>query len=238
MAAPVLEASDITIVLNADADTNATGNKPTGTVEGDLLVAFVGSDDTAAVHGNPGGWTQVGSSIEQSSSEHSLWFKAAGASEPSTYTWSLGGASEAYYVGILRISGADNADPIDISSASGTSGDPCVCPDVTTTVDDTLILRACGTNDQGGNDVILDGGTPTSHTLEYSKPGAASGDVGNHVSFVAQASAGATGTANIDLSGATNHVRYTVAIAPAAAVAVPLVTLLPQRIVRHRGHYR
>jgi hypothetical protein len=82
------------------ARTNATGSKPTGTVEGDRMYAWFGiGASTAITPTAPTGWELVSGTwptmVEVGGFKVRAWCytKPAGASEPSTYTWTHTSAS-------------------------------------------------------------------------------------------------------------------------------------------------
>lgn len=93
---------------------------PTGTVSGDLMVAFVGGFNPSTVT-PPSGWTQVGSTVTWQSSQYSsaLLYRVAGGSEPANYTFTSG----SYNYGIIATyRGATQIDASgSIAEKSGTS---------------------------------------------------------------------------------------------------------------------
>jgi hypothetical protein len=90
--------------------------KPAGTAPGDVLLArLINRNNVGAVATAPAGWTLLRS--DQSASQLKAWvfYKAAGAAEPASYTFTLDVAS--YMAGsISAFSGADVANPIDTHS--------------------------------------------------------------------------------------------------------------------------
>lgn len=94
-----------------------TVNKPAGVVEGDLMIALVNLHNN---HGSvaptlPAGWTLLYDPVFPSDSMWTqLAYKIAGASEPSTYTWVLGGFSDmSFYLTAWR---GDAALSVDMSA--------------------------------------------------------------------------------------------------------------------------
>ena len=77
---------------NASTSANLTIDKPAGTLEGDLMVAFLAAG--GGDWGHPSGWTEVGDT-----NGYAVSYKVAGASEPSSYTFSLSSS-------LFRLSGA------------------------------------------------------------------------------------------------------------------------------------
>ena len=129
-----------------------TIDKPTSIVENDLMVAVVVAIPQLTI--TSPGWTVIQN--QSSDVTTTTFFKVAGASEPSNYTFSWGVPSNSYAF-IMRITGHDTTTPINISGqAVGTSASP-TCPSSTTTKDDCLILRVFGAD---GDNVTVDDGEP------------------------------------------------------------------------------
>ncbi len=86
-------------------------------------------------------------------------------------------------------------------------------PSVTTTVDDALILRLGGFDDDDINtgDPGLTGHTAINMGDSGNGPATASGGSG----YVLQTTAGASGTSSFSLTGSEEYVTVTLAIAPA-----------------------
>jgi hypothetical protein len=111
MAAPVAES------VSADSDTSSdtlTLNKPSGTVEGDLLVCFLdaidGSDISSDTFSSTG-WTVKGHSDYHPGDyvTDGVLYKVAGASEPSSYDFVFTTTPNGIWGVLVRISGADTA---------------------------------------------------------------------------------------------------------------------------------
>jgi hypothetical protein len=89
----------------AGATTSLVCNKPTGTANGDIMVAFAAADwgDPALMTAT--GWTLVDSQIQGTNAVNAkIWTKTAGGSEPSTYTFG-GDSSSDNAVGIITTRG-------------------------------------------------------------------------------------------------------------------------------------
>lgn len=203
MAVPVVES----VASNVNSSgSSLTITKPTGTVEGDLLVAAVGLAENANFTG-PSGWTFIRRDDNTSNINLEWWYKVAGASEPSNYTWSIG-LTRQWSGGIWRISGQDGTTPIDANNGNNYSATQFpVSPSVTTTVDDCLVLRAVMSRDISTTE-------PGSHTNDWNRPSSFSSNAAIHKS---QLSAGATGSATWTLGSSVTAGASTIAIAPAAA---------------------
>jgi len=128
--------------------TSVTVSTPSGTSEGDLLIAAVATDgNTSSSMAPPGGedWTEID---VDDSGEVTLgaWWKLADASESPSheFTWS---GSEQAYAWLMRFTGHDPTDPINVSATDGEYSSTPTSPAVTTTVNDCLILRLGGFDD-------------------------------------------------------------------------------------------
>ena len=194
----------------ATAAINSTSivvTKPTGTADGDLLVAFVSGEDDAGVLSPPGGWTQIFQIDNPGNFVSGAWFRMA-SGEPASFTFTST-VSHAMNAGVLRYSGADAANPIDVSAAVAAFGNP-TAPSVTTTVADTVVLRVGTLENATVSDIDYPAGT--TGRVEFD---VASGQV-TGVADTLQASAGATGTAAFT-GTADDYVAATIAIAPGAS---------------------
>ncbi len=116
-------------VVSAASGSNAIVSKPTGTVDGDIMIAVIfaikGSSQTPAIGTVPSGWTLITSQANTSSTTRTLtaaYYKVA-ASEGASYTWS--GTSSTISVGIVSYSGAARTSPVDgtpTGASIGSSG--------------------------------------------------------------------------------------------------------------------
>lgn len=187
-------------------------NKPSGTVEGDLLVSTFSHDSTSGSLDSPPGWSDFFPSFSTDGSTFLCSYKIATASEPATYTFTSTD-SDQLAVGIIRISGGNTTNPINAQSStnSGSSNSPN-CPSTTTTNDNTLVLRLMGADDgsysSGSN-------YPSLHTGVYTAQSTGSfGETHTAVAYIVQASAGSTGSANFSMTESEEWGTITVAINP------------------------
>jgi hypothetical protein len=124
----------VTIKPNTAA-ASLTLSNPTGTVQNDVILASISiSGGSAVTFTAPSGWTSIqntntaGNEIKTQS-----WYKVAGASEPSTYTWSWTGNQRAVGV-IFSYANVDTSSPIDTSgSQANTSSTTITAPSITPT---------------------------------------------------------------------------------------------------------
>lgn len=133
------------VAFRASATANADGvalnplvcNKPTGTLEGDLMFAFIQDNNASTSPTAPSGWTTLHS--DTSGRRAYIYYKIAGASEASTYDFgdAEGGAGPKL-IGIVSVYNAHATVPIDASNltqdsssnttATGTALTPTTSP--------------------------------------------------------------------------------------------------------------
>jgi hypothetical protein len=187
---------------HASASTGASivVTKPSGTVDGDLLIA-VGRAGSGASVTAPAGWTTHASSLGTGSP---LWTKIA-SGEGASYTFTQTALATSKVV-IVRVNGQASSTPVDV--AAGVSGTAAlVIPTVTPTGANRLLLQIASHHGAG---TWTPPGTATERfdALDAASFAAAGGDeiVG----------AGATGTRTWtpSVTGSTG-VAYMLAIAPA-----------------------
>ena len=203
-----------------DADNNSASisvDKPAGTAAGDLLVAVVvtnRNNENTLVADDPS-WTLLTRDRQANSSTTGVWWKLAGSSEPSNYGFSWDAAAPARsYSWIMRFSGSDPTNPINVWSKFGDGGSTTPpSPAVTTTVNDTLILRIGGFDDDDitVGDPGMAGHTPI--TMQESNSG--TGTVSGGAAYVEKATSGNSGTANFTLTASEQSRTITIGIAPA-----------------------
>jgi len=223
MAAPVVESA-----ASAGTSDNALViPKPTGTAEGDLLLAVVCCVANHTFSSSPSGWTLIGSEVVVATSSNYIrvrrMYKVAGASEGTDYEWGTSGWVDSCGA-ILRISG-QHATTWD-DGYSGDTGD-LTSAAVTTTVADTLLVYWAAGRSSTGSAITYT--PPSGMTEQADEPsGRWYGDPSASVELATkvQASAGSTGTFAATASGTVTGAAGLFAIAPAAGggggTAVPV----------------
>ena len=200
----------------ASASTSLTISTPGGVSQGDLLIAAVATDEaTSASLTPPGGegWTLIDLSQNGTYVTFGVWWKIADASESGNHQWTWSGSEEAYGW-MMRFTGHDPVNPIDVSATnSGTSSNPDA-PSVTTTVANALVLRLGGFDD---DNVTIDSPGLDIHTaITMDESDSGFGSTSGGAGYEQQGSAGASGTSSFNLTGTEQWLTTTVAIAPAA----------------------
>lgn len=211
--------------VSTNAPTGAAGTlaitKPTGVVDGDLLLAFMAVANAVTLT-PPADWNVRHTGTAGTGDIITYWIGwREAASEGADYTWSWTEGNREACGGILRIDGQHATSPIDASAvtASATEVTNTIdAPAATATVANTLVARFAAHDRGGGFDSI-----PT--TSRWNLDTGGTGGVSSGCSSAAQAGTGTTGTATFPWTVATDlgAVGATVVIAPAAAggVSVP-----------------
>lgn len=196
----------------SSATANATGDRPTGTVDGDLLIAFVLIATGTTVSGVPSGWNLEDNTGNAAGCRVVTYTKIA-SSEPATWTWTLNTATN-NAVHVLRIDGHDPTTYVNVDGgqANDSASTSVVAPSVTTTKDNCLLIFAGGIN---ANATQTAPGSMTEVT------DALGGGSARALETAQQAlgAAGATGTRTSTASASAVNVGYLIAIAPPPAAS-------------------
>jgi prepilin-type N-terminal cleavage/methylation domain-containing protein len=191
--------------------------KPTGTVSGDLLIAAVSVDtDVLASIAPPAGWTLILKDTYSPQITLGVWYKKAGGSEGTSYTFTWTGSKRAYGWA-MRFSGQDPTNPINgtPTTSKGSGSATPSCPSVTTTVDNAMIVRI-GAFDS--NPITVDSPGLTGHTaitMDYSNNASTASSGGAGYKYLA--ARGSSGTSAFALTASEQFVTVTLAIAPGAS---------------------
>ena len=112
-------------------------NVPAGTAQGNVMMATVTVTGTTAPT-TPSGWT-VAKSSTGTALRQATYYRVAGASEPASYSWSLG-SSRAAAGGIVTYSGVNQTAPVDATAtANGASGNAEVASVTTSAANDQVL---------------------------------------------------------------------------------------------------
>jgi hypothetical protein len=210
--------------------TTLTVNKPTGTVDGDLLLAFIaltGTASTPDVSSVPTDWALIrhtsqadGAGIDR---VRSYWKLASG--EGASYNWGFSAAADANLGEIHCIRGVHQTTPINIDNGNGQNVIDPINPTVTTTSVNCLVFaflwhdHLLGTAPTNGTHA-----PPAGHDEhgEQIDTHTAAANYRSHTMTKVFAAAASTGTVTHDC---TNTVTATNAICQRVAVAPGTITL-------------
>ena len=207
---------------NSTSDTNIIVDMPTNIVDDMIYViigATIGATDPAGTLTAPvcGCWTQVfHENISATSGvRFGVYRKKSNGSEPATYTWTISVASHYAAIAASYRNAVEIPDVVSSPFNTGSGLNPS-SPDVTTTVNNTKVLRIFGADDNDASDPTA---YPSAHTgrntnTEGGSPGLAIG-----LADVSQATAGATGAAAWTLDASEEWGAVTIALAFADTTA-------------------
>ncbi len=115
---------------------------PAGTAANDVLVAQIAVAQDNPTVTAPAGWTFIRSDtgFDEANAYQGLWYRVATASEPGSYTWTLG-AGRTYRGAMAAFSDVDTTDPIDAHGGNfDRDAGPIRAPSITTTVANTQLV--------------------------------------------------------------------------------------------------
>ena len=136
-ASPVLEFAEV--VLISGEPVSISISVPSGTIDGDLLVASITKDSVASSISVPSGWTRI---IQVANVErHDVFYKFADGTEGASVTFPLGANEGGSYM-MARISGA-----AEIEAISNQTFDP---PEITPSWGDSSFLVIAISTQRGG----------------------------------------------------------------------------------------
>lgn len=201
-----------------------TVNTPSGTVDGDLLLAFASLENPVAVGiagiSQPSGWTEhteLQSTGTAAAFRAGIWFRTA-ASEPASYDWAPSNTTHnGLNVEVHRIAGANTTTPIDVSGfalvvVGDLQPDPAA-PTVTTTQAGCLVFAFLAHNHAALNQSHT---PPAGHLERTDFENTSATILGQSSLTKVFGSAGATGTVSFNCSETvgTDAFLMRVAIAP------------------------
>lgn len=122
----------MTIAYRADSGVEVAGTsivvpKPTGTVTDDVMFAAILTYQDRTIT-PPSGWTHVLTTTVGTDLRQSIFRRTIAGSEPSTYTWSISGASTNLVGAIIAFQYVDTVTPVDVSGgqSSTTTATPAI----------------------------------------------------------------------------------------------------------------
>lgn len=201
-------------------NTNApTAGKPSGTVDGDLLIAVYNGDNNGITCTNWQGFTQGGSGGSTQDGQTAIWAYKIASSEPASWTPTFSTTNQCTLV-VLRYTGNHLTTPIvdtpTVNSSSAANASPAnvTATGLTTSVADTLLVWVCANDDIGG----ASGHTAPSgfSALRYDSSSLNSAlGIADAAQAVAGASGNKTGTASA--SSTIGWIAFLIPIQPPAA---------------------
>jgi len=142
---------DFRSVATAQIDNSETITigKPAGTVQNDVMICLIGTSSVTATQPTLAGWTEVGSGLSGSSMSGASWcyYRVAGASEGSDYTFDGLRSTDDSSGFIASLTGIDTSTPFDAFGASQ-GGSPNTTS-VTTVVNNAYIVGLTHSDSSG-----------------------------------------------------------------------------------------
>lgn len=138
------DAGNAHILALRPASPGLTINKPSGTVASDVMIASIGVRPSSSTITPPAGWTLLRRMDNTTGTTNSLaiYLKVAGGAEPASYTWAVGGFTDAVG-GIQSFSGVDTASPIDVEDGQTTASSTShATPSVIRTINGTMLVTS------------------------------------------------------------------------------------------------
>ena len=182
-------------VIIGSRDEDFDIDKPSGTAEGDCLIAEVCLGVAQRTLTGPVGWTKIDEQ-DQGTADIHLYRKIAGASEPSAYTFNLNNSSKV--VGfITRFSGSFPVDPVDVTGGNTSQSSSPTAPTITPTETPTMLYAGFGADDDDATD---DTGYPSGYTGIYIRQSTGSGANTGGAAYKSYSGTSATGTAAFSIN--------------------------------------
>lgn len=222
---------------NVATTTSTTITKPSGVVSGDYLLAAIGFEQSGGntVNSVPSDWTEIESLIGNNTALY-VYFKVAGGSEPTNYTWGLTG-TQAVGGSILRIDGqsvdAGGAFEVELDDHVGNTDAPSFPTGITPTFASSLILIASCSKSNGTI-------AHSAHAITTSNPswtavqGTSAGGTTISIAYAVRPEVTSTGAWSLTAgnTGTTDTTSIILAIAPRVNASVTLdvatLTVTPQ----------
>lgn len=194
-------------------------NKPSGTVEGDFLYALFMTYKTSAVSVDsvPSGWALIAERTVSTYYHFWLYYKVAGASEPTSYTWSISTTAKLHAVcGCYTGGDFDPADPVDVFSNTQyiTSNNICRAASMVVSAANSPLIFFGGVYHTSAK-TFTKPSTPTTGWMEDDDAGSVTPDFFSTTCSMIWGGSGATGNIDATLSASdTQKHAFAVALNP------------------------
>jgi hypothetical protein len=199
---------------NSTGSTSLAIKVPSGTQSGDVMVAHVVVQTSGNSIAAPTGWHMIKRQDTSNNLATATYYKVAGSSEPSSYTWNFGTSGEASG-GIASYNGVDTTSPIDANDAQYNNGTTNLDnAGLTTTVDNDLLIYAAG---------IVNPSTSVTQPTGFTQKWKANSSTATSSVFAQEAftTAGNTGTIHGTLGSNYSNATQLIALRPSGIYATP-----------------
>lgn len=196
-----------------------TVNAPAGIVQNDILIAQIvinaGTADNPAIT-TLSGWTQVRKGGATNSPYMGTFYKIAGASEPSTYAWSVTNPLNSAVINITRVIGNSTLAPsVSSEQYNNTVSTTATGATVTPTVANSLIMMYIGQISNGGVSGYAIVTSNPSWTEQFDNFGVTTTAVAGAMATAIRPQTTATGNATATLAVSSRNCVHVIVIAPA-----------------------
>ena len=212
--------------VTSSAQTTVVVTAPANIADGDLLLAYSGSDPLRTVSA-PNGWTLIHENDYSTVHRQCVWFKKA-ASESGDYTFTTGGTYSSLSVSIARFTGAQCESASDFTHATASTAsyvNTMTCANIDTAVNNSLIWWG----GVGGN------GSASSASRGTERVDVAVGSYNRAVcAFIESVASAGTQSGSVVTRDnySTGNMTLSLVIQPAAAASTPLPLFMQ---MYHRG---
>lgn len=220
---------------NTGTTTSITVNKPAGVLQNDVLIAVIAKQGNTGNVTTPSGWTFVsGSDLAGGTARNgTVFYKVAGASEPASYTFSLGTGTNHVAATIVAYFGVDISGPtpfdvappatLNLGGSGATSATALSATTVTNGAGVVMCAMAAGSNPSYSGWTTTSPGALTEVadiTEGNGTDGASAG-----VAWATKATAGATGNGTASLSSGERNGALLITLKPGNVA--PFASLSP-----------
>ena len=206
---PMVTLEESTLQQEGSNTSSITIPVPSGTQEGDLLIAALVTDGDANGFVADSGWTLIQSGDYNGRVSVGVWYKLAEVSEPSSYTFTWG-RNEKALGWMMRFTGHDPTDPIPVFSTSSEKSSTPASPNVITFVENSMILRIGGFDD---DDITLgDAGVSGHTTIVADQSDSSLFSCSGAAAYTLQGMEGNSGVAAFTLEGSEESWTITIVI--------------------------
>ena len=199
-----------------------TVNKPSGTVDGDILFCLIcfRSTSTRTIDSVPSGWAELGNQVGSNQDDYALYYKIA-SGEPASWTWSFNGSVKVRAVCSCYTSGDfDGGGPIDVVSnvAYRTSNNQAIAASMNVSAANSPLIFWAGAYSTSSKNYTKPS-VPTSDWVEDDDAGSTTPDFWTTVCSMMWVGSGITGDmiATISASLTQKH-AFAVALNPSSSV--------------------
>lgn len=208
-AAGLVEFLDCTETKVDGALSDITIATPASAVEGNFMMAFITTDGNETLT-EPAGWTAL-SEATNSGMTWGVYYKYVEAAEPGTHNWTIGTTEELY--GYILLFADASGNLISSFQSSAVDGTVATALSINTLVDDTLVLRVVGHDD---DDLTTDPSSVLAGLSNIISDSSSSGGgtTSGQAAYENQATAGATGTESFSLTANEEWRTATIGIEP------------------------